>query len=187
MPVVALPETLTFLQAKHYRSGRRYPISLIVLHTTECWEKPGSAAVVAGVFHRGEVEGSAHYVHDSAETVQCVRLEDTAFHAKSNETVDINDRSIGVEHAGHARQTAAEWQDDFSQSMLKRSSKLTAQLCRKFGIPPIRLNEDQLRQRMPGITGHVTVSRAFSVRGGHVDPGPHFPWLQYMRLVAEAW
>lgn len=185
--LAAAENHISFIPAKYFRKGRRVAPRCIVLHTTECKELVGNALVVARLFERGEIEASAHVIHDAETTVHCVRFEDTAFHTRSNDDVMINDWSIGVEHVGFANQTAAQWKDEFSTKLLRRSAGHTAWLCRRFGVPPVRLNEDQVRQQLPGITGHGVVSRAFSVKGGHVDPGPHFPWMEYMRLVAEAW
>lgn len=185
--MISLPEVIPFVPAKFFRTGRRASVRVIVLHMTQCKEVDGNALVVAGLFERGELEASAHVIHDAETTVHCVRFEDTAFHARSGEDIMVNDWSIGVEHVGFSEQTPAQWKDSFSTRMVDRSARHTAWLCRKFGIPPVRLNEDQVRQRLPGIAGHNTVSRAFSVKGGHTDPGLHFPWLEYMRLVAEAW
>jgi N-acetylmuramoyl-L-alanine amidase. len=89
---------ITFLQARNYTPGRKLPISLIVLHVMEWPEKPTAAAGCAYMF-AGEKspKASAHYCVDSNQIYQCVKDEDTAWHAKGG---DANARGIGIELAG---------------------------------------------------------------------------------------
>ena len=66
--------------------------------------------------------------------------------------------------------------------MLERAAGLTADVCTRHHIPVRWLRAVGLRRHLPGITGHVEVSKAFG-RSDHWDPGPDFPVERFLRLV----
>ena len=70
-----------------------------------------SAESVARWFSRPSAQVSAHYCVDVDSIVQCVRERDIAWHARGG-----NAKSIGIELAGYARQTKAEWADAYSRA-----------------------------------------------------------------------
>jgi hypothetical protein len=88
----------------------------------------------------------------------------------------------GLEHAGRAAQTAADWSDEYSTKLLDRSAELVAQKCTNYDIPATWLTAAQLRAGKRGITGHVQVSQAFK-RTDHTDPGKSFPVAAYIARV----
>ena len=183
---------IAFLPAKFY--GKHWPkprhVRLIVIHTAECAEVPEAAESVASYFtnpqrrnpQTGQLEpviASAHYTVDENSVVQSVRDEDVAWHASN-----VNDYSLGIEHAGRARQTSAEWFDSASRAILGRSARLVAALMKEHGIELSHVTPDEIREGTArGLCGHVDVTKAFTMRGGHTDPGPHFPWQHYLALV----
>jgi N-acetyl-anhydromuramyl-L-alanine amidase AmpD len=184
---------MNLVQAKNYTRGRKGPIRAIVIHTMEAPEGPKTAENIANWFAvqpaNGAVQAngkkwggtSAHYCIDSDSEVQCVADADTAWHAGQ-----VNGYSIGVELTGYAKQTPAEWKDPYSIAMLDRAAKLCADLCRAYGIPVRRAaSEDIKTGTAVGFMGHMDVSTAFSVKGGHMDPGPHFPWIDFLDRVAS--
>lgn len=101
-----------------------------------------------------------YYVSRSGEATQMVPDEKKAVHAN-----DYNSRSIGIEHEAHAAV------NDFPAAMMAKSAKMTAALCKKFGIP---MDRDH-------IIGHAEVPGAT-----HTDPGIYFPWTDYIDLVRAA-
>lgn len=175
-----------FIQAKHFYNGGNHP-RLIVIHDMEYPKKDGTA-VWCGKFFAGLLGGeaphsSAHYGIDNREIVQYVREEDGAWHAPGYLAgQEVNRISIGIEHAGYARQSPGEWQDSYSGPMMQMSAQLVAELCNRYGIPAKRLTLDELRAGESGICGHVDITRA-SGSGTHTDPGDGFPWDWYMGLV----
>lgn len=178
---------MKFVQAKYYTEGRhgRRPL-WIVVHTTEGGEGPTSAEDVAAWFARGERRSSAHFCVDPNSVVCCVQSVDTAWHVPGRfRGVSVNTLSIGLEHCATARQTVAQWADEASTQELQRGADLAAILCRKWGIPIVRLRRDELRRGLPGITGHHDMSEAFHP-GGHWDPGPNFPWQRYLGWMEAA-
>lgn len=173
---------LPFVQARYYGKGRSLPVLAIGLHTAECQETPTAAENVANYFTLEQVDpkrrASAHYCVDCDSVVQCVRDDDVAWHAGP-----VNGWTIGVELAGGAGQGAAGWADEFSQRVLSNAAELVAVLCIEHGIPVTRLTPEQVKGREMGIFGHHDVTVAYGHKGGHWDPGPTFPWHQFLLLA----
>lgn len=170
-----------FVQARNFTRAGRTKVTLIVLHTMEAAEASTTAKRVADWFAGASApRASAHYCVDDVSIIQCVKDEDVAWHAPGANRV-----GLGIEHAGYARQTPAEWGDPFSVRMLELSARLTASLCAKWGIPVEFCKAEQLRQGSAGITTHYEVSQAFK-ESDHWDPGPNFPMAQYLDLVRAA-
>jgi len=107
-----------------------------------------------------------------------VREADIAWHARGGNT-----NSIGIELAGYAGQQARDWKDDYSQAVLERAAALTAEVCDRYRIPVRRVRADGLVAGRRGITGHSDVSAAFR-RSDHWDPGPAFPWNDFLRRAS---
>ncbi|MFF1925580.1 N-acetylmuramoyl-L-alanine amidase [Streptomyces sp. NPDC058221] len=134
-----------------------YPVEYVVIHVTQ---ETFSDAVA--IFQNPAKRVSAHYVVRSADGYidQCVREEDIAWHAGN---WDYNTRSIGIEHEGYVDQP-----EYFTDALYEKSALLTASVCDRYGIPKDRAH----------ILGHVEVPGA-----DHTDPGPHWDWVRYIRLV----
>ncbi len=173
---------MEFIQARNYTKASRAGARLIVIHTMEAPEKPGTATAVAKWFAGPSApQASAHFCIDNHVMVQCVRLEDVAWAAPG-----ANRDGVHIEHAGYAAQTVGQWNDDYSNELLERSSFLAASLCLKFGIPARKLSVAEVRDgKTPGICGHYDVSLAFG-KSTHTDPGKNFPWDKYVALVEDA-
>lgn len=170
-----------FLQAKSFGPpAGRDTMHWIVFHTMEAPEKGETAENVAKFFAT-QAPASAHYCIDADSIVQCVNERDVAWHAPG-----ANRFGIGLEHAGYARQTPADWADDYSTAMLRRSALLAALLCVRWGIPPVLVDAAGLRAKNRGITTHKAVTDAFSAGVGHYDPGPAWPGDWYVSLVRDA-
>jgi N-acetyl-anhydromuramyl-L-alanine amidase AmpD len=169
-----------FIQARNFTPSRGRHIDLLVIHSMENQEKPGAARQVAQWFAGPDApEASAHFCIDSHEVIQCVRETDVAWAAPG-----ANHNGIHLEHAGMARQTAEDWADVYSASMLDVSIRLATSLCKAFGIPPELVGVAGLKVGRRGITTHAYVTQAFKL-STHTDPGLEFPLLDYCRRVAE--
>lgn len=171
---------MKLVQAKNFTRANRTKIDLVVIHTMEAPERSATAENVAAWFAGADAPmASAHYNVDADGVVQSVLERDVAWHAS-----DVNGYSIGVEHAGYAKQSPEEWTDEASVAILERSAELVAGICRRYEIPAVRLTGGDLKAGMRrGICGHVDVSVAFHGGKGHWDPGPHFPWDLYLEMV----
>lgn len=139
-------------------------IDLIVVHVAQ-----GSYSGTVNWFQDRRANSSAHYVVSrKGRVAQCVRNEDIAYHAGWWKT---NKKSIGIEHAGFIGNPRS-----FSGPMYRSSAKLSAYLCRRFNIPVAHNH----------IIGHNQVPGCRGPGGGvscHVDPGRHWNWGRYLRLI----
>ena len=179
-PAIEAPPA--FIQARNYYAGRKSRILHVVIHTMEAAKSLVTAENVAKWFAGPNAPmASCHYCIDADSVVQCVREEDTAFHAKQ-----ANATGIGLEHAGYAKQSSADWGDAYNSAMLSRSARLAARICKRHAIPVVHLTAAELVAGMPGFVGHNDCTRAFKVAGGHGDPGPSFPWARYLDMVHAA-
>jgi N-acetyl-anhydromuramyl-L-alanine amidase AmpD len=148
--------------ANYTRANRpiQYPVDFVVIHVTQT-----TYGTALGVFQNPKKKVSAHYVVRSADghVAQCVPEADVAWHAGN---WDYNTRSIGVEHEGWVDRPAY-----FTDALYERSARLTATICAKYRIPRDRSH----------IIAHYEVPGS-----DHTDPGPHWDWERYMRLVERA-
>lgn len=169
-----------FIQAKNYRKGGNLPVNRLVIHSMEHPEIPGTAKAVCQWFAgKTAPQASAHFNIDDKEIWGSVHEEDTAWHAPPNQ------HSIGIEHAGFAAQTVAEWSDPYSEAMLRLSARLAAGICARHGLPVAFVPAAGLLRGERGITTHAEVSKAWR-QTDHSDPGPNFPMAHYLNLVREA-
>lgn len=147
-------------------------VSLVVIHSCE-----GNYAGCWGWLRNPDAGASAHYVvrEDGGEITQLVRESNRAWHvaaayecSRAGNTqcnkngVSTNTFSVGIEHAGFASQ--ASW----SAGIIEQSSKLTCDITRDHGVPRDR--------------NHI-VSHGQLQPWNRTDPGPNWPWSQYISRV----
>ncbi len=140
----------------NYTNRSRGParIDLIVIHIAQ-----GSYSSAINWFQYPRANVSAHYVVGRrGQVAQCVRTGDIAWHAGNWR---YNTKSIGIEHAGYAR-------NRWTARMYRSSARLSAYLCRRFNIPVNRRHIIGHR-RVPGVTRSC--------------PGRYYSWRRYLRLV----
>ena len=127
------------------------------------WRAPGveKPRVEGAVDFRG---AAAHYVvRKDGHITQMIRELDVAYHAGNR---SYNERSVGIEHEGFVDRP-----EDFTAEMYAASARLTAGICARYDIPVDREH----------IIGHVEVPGT-----DHTDPGKHWDWDRYMKLVRGA-
>lgn len=168
-----------FVQAKNFTPANRTSLDVLVVHTMEAPEKPGTARGVANWFASPAApQASAHACVDESELIRCVHEKDIAWAAPG-----ANGNGYHIEHAGYAAQSAADWSDDYSVSMLKLSAEHAADIARRYDIPVVKLSADDLLAKKRGFCGHVDVTNAFH-KSTHTDPGGSFPWDEYLAMVS---
>lgn len=160
--------------------GAQSEISRIVIHATVSPCVVKGARNVAAYFQSREAGGSAHYIVDPAEVIQCVKDDVVAYHAPPNTG------TLGVELCDPQAGLASRWEDAAHVEMLARAAGLVRQLAAIHKVPLVRLTALDLQQGKRGICGHVEVSRAFG-KSDHGDPdmGGKFPWISFMQLLTE--
>ncbi|MFI5674725.1 N-acetylmuramoyl-L-alanine amidase [Streptomyces cellulosae] len=136
-----------------------YPIDMVVIHVTQ-----GSFASAVKAFEDPGHGAAAHYiVGKDGHVTQMIRELDVAYHAGNRA---YNERSVGIEHEGFVDRP-----QDFTDRMYAASARLTAGICARYDIPVDREH----------IIGHVEVPGT-----DHTDPGKHWDWGRYMKLVRQA-
>lgn len=172
---------IPMVKARSFRVANRptSAVELIVIHSMESAEKPSTAENVAAWFASASNPGtSAHYCIDSDSIVQCVPLKDIAFAAPGS-----NHNGIQIELAGYARQTADEWDDEFSRAMVQRAGELVGALSVVYSIPLAYRDDKDLLAGARGVTTHYDVSKAFK-KSTHRDPGPGFPMARLLEIAS---
>lgn len=173
-----MTKTSTIWAANYTKTNGR-KIDLIVVHDMEAPERLDTAEAVARYFARPSTRASAHWNFDADSKVRSVRDKDVAWHAPG-----ASHNGLGYEHAGYARQSAAEWRDPYSDAMLRISAEQAAIDCAKYDIPIKYVTIEGLKRGERGITTHNNVSKAFR-RSTHWDPGPNFPMGYYLDLIKK--
>ncbi len=136
-----------------------YGIDMVIVHVTQ-----GSLDSAVKAFRDPGHQAATHYiVGQNGHVTQMIRELDVAFHAGNRA---YNERSVGIEHEGFVDRP-----QDLTDDMYESSARLTARICARYGIPVDRKH----------IIGHVEVPGT-----DHTDPGPHWDWARYMRLVRGA-
>ncbi|MFE5190701.1 N-acetylmuramoyl-L-alanine amidase [Streptomyces sp. NPDC056628] len=136
-----------------------YGIDMVVVHVTQ-----GSYASAVKVFQDPEHKAAAHYiVRKDGHITQMIRELDVAYHAGDRA---YNERSVGIEHEGFVERP-----EDLTDAMYEASARLTGRICARYDIPVDREH----------IIGHVEVPGT-----DHTDPGRHWDWDRYMKLVRAA-
>ncbi|MFD9948778.1 N-acetylmuramoyl-L-alanine amidase [Nonomuraea sp. NPDC059023] len=165
------------IESPNKYKGRRSRIRLIVIHTMETGETGNVAENVAAYFARRATKASAHVCVDNNSEIRCVADSDTAWAAPG-----CNDDGLQMELAGRAGQNNSQWADPYSVALLHRAAKIAAAWTKKYNIPIRRLTHAELRAGKAGFIGHIDASKVYK-RSDHWDPGPHFPWEQFLQLV----
>ncbi|MFE0048199.1 N-acetylmuramoyl-L-alanine amidase [Streptomyces albireticuli] len=136
-----------------------YTVDRIVVHVVE-----GSYGDALRVFRDPLHEAAAHYVvRKDGHIAQTVRELDVAFHSGNRK---FNERSVGIEHEGYVDRPG-----DFTDAMYAASARLAADICARYAIPVDRTH----------LVAHSEVPGA-----DHTDPGPHWDWDRYLKLVRAA-
>ncbi|HUQ23096.1 MAG TPA: N-acetylmuramoyl-L-alanine amidase [Gaiellaceae bacterium] len=139
-------------------------IDKIVIHVTE-----GAFWGTVRWLQSPRAHASSHYVVGrNGKIVQLVHLSDIAWHAGNWR---VNTQSVGIEHEGFTYGPGG-----FTNAQYHASAKLAAWIARRSLLPIDRRH----------FIGHAEVPAPGGGRGGsshHTDPGPHWKWDYYLRLV----
>lgn len=136
-----------------------FRIDRVIIHVTQ-----GSFDSAVRVFQDPSHRAATHYiVGQDGRVVQMIRELDVAYQAGNR---SFNERAVGIEHEGFVDRPK-----DLTKEMYEASARLTASICARYDIPIDREH----------IIGHVEVPGT-----DHTDPGPHWDWDRYLKLVRRA-
>jgi len=162
------------------RWARTRPIRQIVVHVNVGPETPGTSGESLGRY-LDSITGGYHHVHDDDSTLTLARDDQCVAGARGG---DCNEVAIHHCIIGRADQSAAQWADRFSVAAVERCAVAVAKDCVAHNLNAVRIVGEAIQARgRTGICGHGDVSRAWSVQGGHTDPGPAFPWGEFVADV----
>jgi N-acetyl-anhydromuramyl-L-alanine amidase AmpD len=132
-------------------------INKIIIHVAQ-----GSWSSAINWFQNPYSRVSAHYVVRSSDGLiaKTVLRKNIAWQAGN---WSYNQTSIGIEHEGYV--SDPKW---FTEAMYDSSAKLSAYICKRYGIPVDRAH----------ILGHNEVPGAT-----HTDPGYYWNWYKYIDYV----
>jgi hypothetical protein len=150
----------------NFTKSHRHPeaIDRIVIHVTE-----GAFWGSVQWLQSPRAHASSHYIiARNGRIVQLVHLSDIAWHAGNWK---VNSHSVGIEHEGYTYGP-----EGFTDAQYDASARLAAWIARRSLMPIDRKH----------IIGHADVPAPGGGRGGsshHTDPGAHWNWSRYIRLV----
>lgn len=165
--------------ANRHGGSDNKPINHITIHCTVTPCATGARSVAEMFKRLVDRAASAHYVVDAKVTIQSLFDSYVAYHAPPNKG------SLGIELCcSLSNQGKGHWRRRSHQKMLRNAARLCAGLCLAYDIPVVHLSGADLRAGQRGITGHADVRDAFG-QTTHWDPGPFFPWEDFLRMVRE--
>ncbi len=177
-----MSEPAVTLLAGTYGDYPNGTVTRVVIHDEEFPVEVGSALSIAQDFanRRAPNYGSAGYVTDQGDEQHCVPDSKVAYHAPPNQG------SVGQERDGYASYNPDQWNHSDAQRTTCNVAARTAELLRRFGLPPVWLTVGQLAAGGRGVTSHNNVSLCWG-QSDHHDPGPAFPIGAFMALVTRAY
>lgn len=162
-------------------SRTNLPINRIVIHCTAGSEPRTEGAARSTVRYSESVAStrpsSYHYVADSRERLQYVYDSYVAYHAPPNQHSIGYELCCSLSNAGEGH-----WDLLDHKQMLRMVARDVARLCLVYDVPARKVGAAGLTVGRRGICGHADVRDAWH-QTSHWDPGPHFPWSAFLRLV----
>lgn len=185
--LASLPTTYELIAARFYRhSERRAAPIWIVIHATHGAEGVGKARDGALAMQRLPVttprdkQVSTHLFVDTGEVIQSVPFGHEAWHAGHTGNL----YGIGIELCGSADQSRDQWFDAASLPMLGLAAAVVRRLSDELLIPLQYREGKELVDRVPGVTTHAAIAKAFPGETNHTDPGPSFPLAELLAAAS---
>lgn len=145
----------------------------VCIHSTES----ETAESAASWFANPASEGSAHIVLGNYAGFRCLNDNQIPWAAPP-----LNTNGFHIEIVGYAEFSRTDWESH--KRSIQWAAYWTAISCIRYDIPVVWCNKAMLLEREPGITAHFVVSDAFHL-STHTDPGPDFPYSEFMNWTKE--
>jgi hypothetical protein len=149
------------------RQGTR--ISLVSVHTAE---GATTATSLEHYLDQPSVEASYHRLVDDTQYLP----DDLAAWAM----LSGNHRAVQLCFTGFAAWPRSEWLAH--DTMLRLGAGIAREWCARYGIPAVKLTPAQVGADASGVMGHWDWTLG-KHEGTHTDPGPNFPWPEFMSYV----
>lgn len=181
MNLDSLPVVLSYSGGPNGPGRRRRgaAIDLVVLHTNDGGpqEPAGGAEGLAGytATARPPDYPAYHVLVDCDSAIRTARDDE-----RVNGAGGVADRAWHICLYGTAAQTIDQWHDPYSKAELVIAAQLVNEACGRFGLPRVRVPAGPGNR---GICGHVDVSDVYPTSQGHTDPGPGFPWAEFLAML----
>lgn len=155
-------------------SALPWPPRLVVIHDTgnNTSNAAGEASYAATRSDASSKWTSAHAYVDPDRVVGSLPLNLQAWAAYSY----ANRYGFHLELCRTAAGTAA--------ATRTRAADIVRWLCEQADIPMVKLTPQQVAAGKEGICGHLDITVGLGV-GDHTDPGPAFPWTEFMAQVTQ--
>jgi hypothetical protein len=162
-------------RAEEHASVLEWNPSWVVLHDTgnNTSNRLGEASYAHTRTDDMDKWTSAHAYTDGGGITGSLRLDRQAWAAKATG----NRKGLHIEMC----RTAA----GVSAATRAVTAPLVRQLCQMAGIPMVKLTPAELRAGKKGVVGHLDFTLAGMDKNDHQDPGPSFPWAEFMALVTN--
>lgn len=149
----------------------------VAIHTSEGSDpkNPPRAAALAEYQIRS-VTGSYHVIVDQTGARLLCNTDDWSTYSTGNKG---NDVLLHLAFTAYSAWTREKWLSE--EKMLRAGATVVAHWLKKYGWPN---EKDSKVANLPGIVGHSETT----AWGGsdHTDPGPNFPWPEFIAMVDEA-
>ncbi len=155
--------------------GRRSLTQMVVIHATFNTASDENEAHYAE--HRSD-QVSAHFYNDGDSVIQALDTDVVAYGCFS----EGNSRSVQFELTGLDWDHNPPGPTAVSDAAMREIAPVVARVCHQYGIPIRKIGPAELRAGVKGICGHADVTQAWG-QGDHMDPGPAFPWAQFISYV----
>lgn len=150
-------------------NGPRARTDFVVIHTQE---GDGTAVSLANYLNSNDV--SYNLVVDGTDTVEVVPVGEGPWAAAQANDIGVHICFAGSRAAWSREQWLARG------AALDRAAKAAAAACQQYGIPVTKILNGSGWNGTRGLAAHGD----FGVRGGgHTDPGPNFPWDDFVARV----
>lgn len=156
-----------------------------VIHSAETPLRAGYAYSIAANWFATKATTSATVMIDPAETVRLLPDDVVAYHVGPKG----NGFTVGVEQAGYAHLTAAEWQTPAGLEQMRRVAEYMVDCHRRWGLPLKWASDAEIRAAAAGgpRRGWTTHEGIRRVLGGttHTDPGANYPAARLMNTAVS--